>query len=110
MKNELQEKMWERDDYHKEEDRKVEYAKIEQKREDTFIKEESNIVRDGMRIDSDGNGIADTLDLRRTDVDEEHKQESIRLQEEKLEETIRSNKANEAIKRRKPVSVSAGGN
>jgi hypothetical protein len=103
------EKTAERDDYHKNEDRKVEYAKIEQKREETFLKEEGNIFREGLRVDSDGNGIADELDLRRVDVDETHKKESIRIQEEKLAEDRRSNIANETIKRQKPVKTVAGG-
>ena len=101
MKNELQEKMWERDDFHKAEDRKVEYAKINAKLEEVTLKEEVNLMRDNMRIDSDGNGIADEIDLRRTDVDENFKENSIRIQEEKLNETIRSNKAKEEIQREK---------
>lgn len=101
MKNELQEKMWQRDDFHKNEDRKVEYAKINAKLEEVTLKEEVNLMRDNMRIDSDGNGIADEIDLRRTEVDENFKENSIRIQEEKLNETIRNNKANEEIKREK---------
>jgi len=101
MKNELQEKMWERDDFHKAEDRKIEYAKINAKLEEVTLKEEVNLMRDNMRIDSDGNGIADEIDLRRTEVDENFKENSIRVQEEKLNETIRNNKANEEIKREK---------
>mgnify|MGYP003134474374 CR=1 FL=1 len=101
MKNELQEKMWQRDDFHKNEDRKVEYAKIEAKRQEVMFKEESNFMREGLRIDSDGNGIADELDLRRTEVDENFKENTIRVQEEKLEETIRANKADEEIKKEK---------
>ena len=101
MKNELQEKMWERDDFHKNEDRKVEYAKINSKLQEVTLKEEANIIRDNMRIDSDGNGIADEIDLRRTEVDENFKENSIRIQEEKLAETVRSNKAKEEIQRQK---------
>ena len=101
MKNELQEKMWQRDDFHKNEDRKVEYAKIEAKRQEVMFKEESNFMREGLRIDSDGNGIADELDLRRTEVDENFKENTIRVQEGKLEETIRANKADEEIKKEK---------
>lgn len=109
MRNEMQEKMWERDDFHKNEDRKVEYAKIEAKREEVLFKEESNFMREGLRVDTDGNGIGDKLDLRRTDVDEKHKESTIRIQEDKLAETVRSNKANEEIKRQKPVKTVAGG-
>ena len=101
MKNELQEKMWQRDDFHKNEDRKVKYAELDVKRETAIMKEESNIIRDNMRIDSDGNGIADDIDLRRTEVDEDYKKDVIRLQEEKLAETVRSNKAKEEIQREK---------
>lgn len=101
MKNELQEKMWQRDDFHKNEDRKVEYAKINAKLEEAALREEVNLVRDNMRIDSDGNGIADEIDLRRTEVDQNFKENSIRIQEEKLNETIRSNKAKEEIQREK---------
>jgi len=103
--NQMQEKMWERDDYHKEEDRKVKYAQIAAKKEEMLFKEESNFIREGLRIDSDGNGIADELDLRRTEVDENFKENTIRVQEGKLEETIRANKADEEIKREKIVKT-----
>ncbi len=110
MKQEFQEKMWQRDDFNKEEDRKIEYAKIEQKREEAVMKEEVSLVRENMKmVDSDGNGIADEIDLRRTEVDETYKQDSIALGQAKLEETKRSNMANEEIKRQKPVKVVAGG-
>lgn len=110
MKQEFQEKMWQRDDFNKEEDRKIEYAKIEQKREEAVMKEEVSLVRENMKmVDSDGNGIPDEIDLRRTEVDETYKQESIALGQAKLEETKRSNIANEEIKRQKPVKVVAGG-
>ncbi len=110
MKQEFQEKMWQRDDFNKEEDRKIEYAKIEQKREEAVMKEEVSLLRENMKmVDSDGNGIADEIDLRRTEVDETYKEESIALGQAKLEETKRSNMANEEIKRQKPVKVVAGG-
>ena len=50
-------------------------------------------------IDSDRNGIADELDLRRTEVDENYKNQQIDLQQTKLAETERANRANEEIKR-----------
>lgn len=53
---------------------------------------------DGQRIDTDKNGIDDYLDVRRTDVDEKYKQDQIRLAEDKLAETQRSNLANEQLK------------
>ena len=51
------------------------------------------------RVDTDKNGIDDFLDLRRTDVDENHKKEQIRIAEEKLAETTRANLAKEQIQR-----------
>lgn len=52
-------------------------------------------------MDSDSNGVADYLDIKRTDVDEEYKQNQIRLAEAKLAEQIRSNTAKEQIAREK---------
>ena len=63
-----------------------------------------------MRVDSDGNGIRDEIDVKRTEVDEEFKRGTIEIQENRLEETIRSNKANEEIKRDKPVKTVTGKN
>ena len=51
-------------------------------------------------IDSDNNGIADELDLRRTEVDEEYKNNQIDLKQAQLEEVQRSNRAKEELKRR----------
>lgn len=65
--------------------------------------EMGNDIRDqraGERIDSDKNGIDDTLDLRRVDVDENYKNEQIRLAEQKQQETERANKAKEEIQRK----------
>jgi hypothetical protein len=101
MKNEIQEKSWQRDDFHKNEDRKLEYVKIDQKREEVLIKEQGNNFRDTMRIDSDGNGIADELDILRTEVDRQYKEDSIKVQENKLEEDIRKNKEKEKIEKEK---------
>jgi hypothetical protein len=60
------------------------------------------------RIDTDKNGIDDFLDLRRTDIDENYKNEQVRLEEEKLAETQRANMEREAIQRaaiaKKPTS------
>jgi hypothetical protein len=98
---EMQDKQMERDNenYHKEEDRKLEYAKIEQKREEAYLREDGNLTREGMRIDTDRNGIDDRLDLERTKIDQEDKQRRNDLAERKLEEDIRSNKANENLKK-----------
>jgi len=64
------------------------------------MKEENSNHRDFMgRIDTDKNGIDDMLDLRRTEIDEEFKQDNIRIQEQKLEETKRANKAKEELQR-----------
>ena len=49
------------------------------------------------RIDTDKNGIDDYLDVRRTEVDEQYKQEQIRIADAKLVETQRANKAKEAL-------------
>ena len=55
---------------------------------------------DGSRVDSDRNGIDDVLDLRRTDVDENYKNQQVRIADEKLRETQRANKAKEEIQRK----------
>lgn len=63
------------------------------------LKEEGNNYRtESGLLDSDSNGIADELDLRRTEVEENYKNESISLQRDKLAETERANKANEELK------------
>ena len=53
------------------------------------------------RIDTDRNGIDDFLDLRRTDIDEEYKNQQIQIAQDKLAETIRANKASEEIAKEK---------
>ncbi len=85
----------------KEKDRAVKYAEIESKERIAGMKEMGSDIRDGRRYDNDtdDNGIDDTLDLRRTDVDENFKNNTIRVKEGELSERIRSNKANEAIKK-----------
>jgi len=52
-------------------------------------------------IDSDNNGIADKLDLRRTEAAEKRDDQKIDLDRAKLEETIRSNQAKEDIAKEK---------
>ena len=51
------------------------------------------------RVDTDKNGIDDFLDLRRTDVDENYKNEQVRIADQKLVETQRANMAREEIQR-----------
>ncbi len=67
------------------------------------LKEIANDVRHSRdtdaRIDTDHNGIDDYLDVRRTEVDENYKNEQIRIAEQKLAETERSNKAREEIQK-----------
>ena len=52
------------------------------------------------RIDTDHNGIDDYLDLKRTEVDENYKNEQIRIADARLAETERANKAKEEIQRK----------
>ena len=56
-------------------------------------------IRGNARVDSDANGIDDYLDVKRTEVDENYKNEQIRISQEKLAETTRANKAKEEIQR-----------
>ena len=67
------------------------------------MKEIASDVRDSRKDnrdrDTDNNGIDDVLDLRRTDVDENYKNATITVREGELQEKIRKNKADEAIKR-----------
>ena len=57
------------------------------------------------RVDTDRNGIDDFLDLRRTDIDEEYKNQQIQIAQDKLAETIRANKASEAIAKEKATAI-----
>ncbi len=52
-------------------------------------------------MDSDSNGIADELDLRRTEVEEKRNDQKADLDMAKLDETIRSNQAKEDIAKEK---------
>lgn len=54
--------------------------------------------------DTDDNGVGDELDLRRTEVDENYKQEQIRLADAKLAEQKRANLAKEEIARKKTTT------
>ena len=65
------------------------------------IKEENNNYRNNTNnIDTDNNGVGDLLDLRRTEVDENFKQEQINLKQQQLEETVRANKAKEELQKK----------
>ena len=89
----------------KEKDRAVKYAEIESKERLAMMSETGNHIRHTEsnttnEVDTDNNGIGDYIDVRRTDIDEKHKQDSIRIQEQKLAEDIRKNKANEELKKK----------
>ncbi len=58
-----------------------------------------NIESERARIDTDKNGIDDFLDIRRTDVDENYKNNQVRIAEQKLAETERANREKEDIQR-----------
>lgn len=96
-----QEKAAEREDFHKNADRDMEYAKINATLEGTALKEMSKgIQSDGKtRVDSDKNGIDDRLDLERTENQRLHNEESIAVKREQLEETKRSNLKDEEIRK-----------
>jgi hypothetical protein len=65
------------------------------------IKEENNNYRNSTNmVDTDNNGVGDLLDLRRTEVDENFKQEQINLKQQQLEETVRANKAKEELQKK----------
>lgn len=62
---------------------------------------------DSTQEDTDANGVGDYLDIRRTDVDENYKNEQVRLAQEKLQETKRANMAKEEIQRKAANKPSA---
>ena len=57
--------------------------------------------------DSDNNGVDDELDIRRTEVDENYKNEQVRIADAKLAETRRANLAKEEIARKKATASPA---
>jgi hypothetical protein len=85
----------------------IKREQIEADLEIAHIKEAGNAARHitgsidaaQARIDTDKNGIDDYLDIRRTDVDENYKNNQVRIAEEKLAETERANREKEAIQR-----------
>jgi hypothetical protein len=79
----------------------VERERIESNILIASIKEENNNYRNSTNnIDTDNNGVGDLLDLRRTEVDENFKQEQINLKQQQLEETVRANKAKEELQKK----------
>jgi hypothetical protein len=79
-------------------DRDIEYAKIDKDITIAAMKEQGSAFRDGMRIDTDRNGIDDRLDIARTELDKEYKQGQLKIKEKEFQEKVRSNKANEKLK------------
>jgi len=99
-KLEADEKKAQREDFHKNEDRKLKYEELNQKMEQALLKEDGTSVRDGLnRIDTDSNGIDDRLDLERTENQRKFNDDRISLEYDKLNENKRKNKANEDIKK-----------
>lgn len=62
---------------------------------------------DSTQEDTDANGVGDYLDIRRTDIDENYKNEQVRLAQEKLQEAKRANIAKEEIQRKAANKPSA---
>lgn len=62
---------------------------------------------DSTQEDTDANGVGDYLDIRRTDIDENYKNEQVRLAQEKLQEAKRANMAKEEIQRKAANKPSA---
>lgn len=82
----------------------VKREEIELKRELGIMQEMGNSDRHYSnlnQVDSDANGIADYLDIRRTEADEAYKQEQARIADDKLAETQRANKAREDLEKQK---------
>lgn len=83
-----------------EKDRQVKRDEIQTKLEIAHLGEIGNDVRhqrDTDQVDTDDNGVGDYLDVRRTDIDENYKNNQISIAERKLEETRRSNIKKEEI-------------
>jgi len=83
-------------------DREVEYAKIESNEKLSTIKELGAHTRHEdilMTQDLNNNNRADYLDDKKLTIDQEHKQNSLQLDREKLDESRRKAMADEQIKR-----------
>lgn len=92
-----------------EKDRQVKREEIQAKLEMAHLNEigsDTRHTRDIEHTDSDKNGIDDYLDIRRTEIDQNYKNNQVRIAEEKLKETERSNKAKEEIARKKTTTTS----
>ena len=92
-------------------DRDVKYAEIESKERIAGMNEfgtDMRHQRTTAQVDTDSNGVGDYLDVRRTDIDEKYKADSVEIQKAKLAETTRTNLANEVLKKQslnnKPVN------
>lgn len=100
----LQDKAQEREIEFKnnEEDRKVEYAKIAQKREEAQLKANTDLTSKALDKDDDlnNNGIDDEIDKKKAETEKQYKQRTTELKERELEEKIRSNKADEQLKQK----------
>lgn len=80
----------------------VDREKIQADLEIAAMKEVNNNYRtESGLMDSDSNGIADELDLRRTEVEEKRNDQKADLDMAKLDETIRSNQAKEELAKEK---------
>jgi hypothetical protein len=82
----------------------VKREEIELKRELGIMHEMGSTDRHNSnlnQLDSDANGIADYLDIRRTEAEENYRQDQTRIAEEKLAETQRTNKAREELDKQK---------
>ena len=85
-----------------EDDIAVKREKIQADLEIAAMREMNNNYRtESGLLDSDSNGIADELDLRRTEIEEKRNDQKAELEQAKLDEQIRSNQAKEDLTREK---------
>jgi hypothetical protein len=89
-----------REDYHKEEDRKLKYAELEQKREEAQLKAEVEITKKQVDRDLNNNGIDDEVDLMKAEMNADYQDKQLEIKQQELQEKIRSNKANEEIRKK----------
>ena len=88
------------EDYHKEEDRKLKYAEIEQRREEAQLRANTTMATKSIDSDLNNNGISDALDARKIEADIDVKEKQLSLKQEELQQKVRANRANEEIKRK----------
>jgi len=80
----------------------VDREKIQADLEIAAMREMNNNYRtESGLMDSDNNGIADELDIRRTEVEEKRNEQQAELNRAKLDEEIRSNQAKETLAKEK---------